>query len=229
MGLVMGRVYFPGQVPSLEELAARVTARSGLLTRAEPSDLGDGFYQVHGQLAFACVPELWVEVYCYSPEQRQRNVEMFIDSGLVSPDARHAPRPPGATVHVQTFVGVEPTLFFQTELALEELGGELGESFPEEARSEYGQPLTEAELLRRVRDAQVAMRPVVWASALLMPLLLPLHIAWTLVRLPWMLWKARRLLRERGGFPFRLSDHEDISEGIRLPPRRPQPPSQDPS
>ena len=229
MGLVMGRVYFPGQVPSLEELAARVTARSGLVVRAEPSELQDGFYQVHGRLAFACVPELWVEVYCYTQEQRQRNVEMFVDFGLVSPEAVHAPRPPGATVHVKTFVGVEPTLFFQTELALEELGGELSEGFPEEARLEYGRPLTEAELRRRIRDAAAAMRPVWWASALLLPLLLPLHLVWTLVRLPWMLWKARRLLHERGGFPFPLADQEDISEGIRLPPRRRPPPSPNPS
>ena len=225
MGLVMSQVYFPGQVPSLEELAARVTARSGLLVRAEPSELQDGFYQVHGRLEFACLPGLWLEVYCYTQEQRQRNVEMFVDFGLVSPEARHAPRPPGATVHVQTFVGVEPTLYFQTVLALEDLGGELSESFPEEARSAYGQPLTEAELLRRVRDAQAAMRPVVWWTSLLMPLLLPIHIAWTLVRLPWMLWKARRLLRERGGFPFLVSDQEDISEGMQLPPRCRKPPS----
>jgi hypothetical protein len=227
MGLVMSQVYFPGQVPSLEELAARVTARSGLLVRAEPSELQDGFYQVHGRLEFTCLPGLWVEVYCYTQEQRQRNVEMFVDFGLVSPEARHAPRPPGATVHVKTFVGVEPTLFFHTVLALQDLGGELSESFHEVARSEYGQPLTEAELLRRVRDAQAAMRPVFWVSALLMPLLLPVHIAWTLVRLPWMLWKARRLLRERGGFPFSLSGQEDISQGIRLPPRRREPPPAD--
>ena len=54
MGLVTSRVYFPGQVPSLEVLAARVTARSGLVVGAEPSELQDGFYQVHGRLAFAC-------------------------------------------------------------------------------------------------------------------------------------------------------------------------------
>jgi hypothetical protein len=225
MGLVMSRVYFPGQVPSLEELAARVTARSGLLVGAEPSELQDGFYQVHGRLAFACLPELWLEVYSYTQAQRQRNVEMFVDFGLVSPEARHAPRPPGATVHVQTFVGVEPTLFFQTVLALEDLGGELSDSFPEKARSEYGQLLTEAEMLRRVREAQAAMRPVVWATSLLLPLLLPIHLVWTLVRLPWLLRKARRLLRERGGFPFSLSGQEDISEGMRLPPRRRGPPS----
>jgi hypothetical protein len=69
------------------------------------------------------------------------------------------------------------------------------------------------------------MPPVVWATSLLLPLLLPIHLAWTLVRLPWLLWKAHRLLRERGGFPFSLSGQEDISEGMRLPPRRQGPPS----
>jgi hypothetical protein len=229
MGLVMGEVRFPGEPPGLEEIAARVTARSGLGVVAEPFPNPDGFYQVYGQLSFPCAPETAVELFCYSPAQRRRNVEMFVESGLVSPEARRAPLPAGSVVHLRSIIGVEMTLFIQAELALEELGGTLHEPPSEEMRQEYGGSLTEAELLRRIRDMEVAMRPALWATVLLLPLLLPIQLVWTLVRLPWTLWKARQLLRERGGFPFSLSDQEDISEGIRLPHRRRPPPSTDPS
>jgi hypothetical protein len=225
MGLVMGEVRFPGEPPGLEEIAARVTARSGLQVVAEPLLNPDGFYQLHGRLSFACASQAAVELFCYSPAQRRRNVEMFVESGLVSPEARQAPLPDGSVVHLRSFIGVEMTLFIQAELALEALGGTLREPLSEEMRREYGSPLTEAELFRRIRDVDEAMRPIRRASSILLPLLLPVHIAWTLVRLPWTLWKARRLLRERGGFPFLVAEQEDISQGIRLPPRRREPPS----
>jgi hypothetical protein len=227
MGLVMSEVRFPGEPPGLEETAARVTERSGLRVVAEPLLNPDGFYQVHGRISFACAPETALELFCYSPGPRRRNVEMFVESGLVSPEARQVPLPAGSVVHLRTFIGAEPTLLFQTELALEELGGALPRPLSEEARREYGGPVTEAELLRRIRDMEVAMRPALWATVLLVPLLLPIQLVWTLVRLPWTLWKARRLLRERGGFPFLLSDQEDISEGIRIPLRRRPPRSRD--
>jgi hypothetical protein len=225
MGLVMGEVRFPGEPPGLEEIAARVTARSGLGVMAEPLPNPDGFYQVYGQLSFACAPETAVELFCYSPAQRRRNVEMFVESGLVSPDARRVPLPAGSVVHLRTFIGVEMTLFIQTELALEELGGTLRDPLSEQTRQEFGGPLTKAELFRRIRDMEAAMRPARWATLLLLPPLLPIQLVWTLVRLPWTLWKARQLLRERGGFPFLVAEQEDISEGIRLPPRRREPPS----
>jgi hypothetical protein len=229
MALVLGEVSFPERPPSLEALAEKMTARGGLPVRAEPVESEPGWYRLHGRLSFACLPGLSVEVYCYSEEQRRRNVEMFVEFGLVSPKAGEEPLQPGCVVHVRSYLGVEPTLFFQTELALEELGGTLREPFDEETRRQYGGPLSEDELLRRVRDQAAAMRPVWWASAFLMPLLLPVHLAWTLVRLPWLLWRAHRLLRERGGFPFVASEHGDVSEGITLPPRCRQPPSEGPS
>jgi hypothetical protein len=225
MGLVMSEVRFPGEPPDLDEIAARVTARSGLQVVAEPLLNPDGFYQLHGRLSFACAPEAGVELSCYSPAQRQRNVEMFVEFGLVSPEAKEAPIPAGSVVRLRSFIGVEMTAFIQAELAMEELGGTLREPLPEEMRQEYGGRLTEVELRRRIQDVYEAMRPIRRASSILLPLLLPVWFVGALVRLPWTLWKARRLLRERGGFPFSLSGQEDISQGIRLPPRRREPPA----
>jgi hypothetical protein len=217
MGLVMGQVHFPEAPPTLEEIRDRLAGRSGLALRADPLPDSEGFYQLHGRLAFACAPEFGVELYCYAPDQRRRNVALFVDFGLVAPEALQNPIRPGSAVHLRSFIGMEPTLFLQTEMALEELGGTLREPFTEDVRQEYGRPLTEAELLRRIQDVQAAMRPVGWVCALLGPVLLAFHLVWVLVRLPWILLKARRLLRERGGFPFSLSDQEDVSEGITFP------------
>jgi hypothetical protein len=224
MGLVKGEARFPGDPPGLEAIAERVTARSGLQAVAEALEDYDGFYQLHGRIGFTCALQTTVEVYCYSPEQRQRNVELFAEAGLVSPEATKTPPRPGSVVHLKSFIGVEPTLLFQTELALEELGGTLRGPFPEDMRQEYGGPLTEAELLRRIEETQVAMRPVGEAMAQQMQQL-PDLIAQSLARLPQMLEQAQKLLRERGGFPFPLSDQEDVSEGITYPPREEPPPS----
>jgi hypothetical protein len=224
MGLVKGEVRFPGDPPSLDSIAERVTARSGLLALAEPLEDTAGFYQLYGRVGFACAPETAVKVYCYSPEQRQRNVELFVEAGLVSPEAKKTPFCPGSVVHLKSFVGVEPTLLFQTELALEELGGTLREPFPEDMRQEYGGPLTEAELLRRIEEMQASMPPVAEMMAQQVQQL-PNLIAASLARLPQMIEQAQKLLRERGGFPFPLSDQEDVSEGITYPPRQGPPSS----
>jgi hypothetical protein len=71
MGLVIGWASFPDQPPSLEAVAQRVAARSGLSVKAEPLGLFDGWYVVHGRLSFACVPGLSVEVSCRSAEKMQ--------------------------------------------------------------------------------------------------------------------------------------------------------------
>jgi hypothetical protein len=227
MALVMAEAHFPGDPPSLEAIAERVTARSGLRAVAEPLEDTAGFYRLYGRVGFACAPQTAVKVSCYSSEQRQRNVELFVEAGLVSPEAKKTPLRPGSVVHLKSFVGVEPTLLFQTELALEELGGTLREPFPEDMRQEYGGPLTEAELLRRIEEVQEAMRPVGEMMAQQMQQL-PDLIAQSLARLPEMLERAQKLLRERGGFPFPLSEQEDVSEGITFPPR-PEPPPSKPS
>jgi hypothetical protein len=88
MGLVGGWVSFPEQPPTLEALAERVAARSGLSVKVEALGLFDGWYLVHGRLSFAWVPGLSVEVSCHSPEKMRqmgrRNVESLVRSGVGS-------------------------------------------------------------------------------------------------------------------------------------------------
>jgi hypothetical protein len=233
MGLVLGEVSFPEQPPSLEALAARITARSGLPVRAEPAASEPGWYRLHGRLSFACVPELGVEVYSYSEEQRQRNVAMFVEFGLVSPAARQAPLRPGCVVHVKSYVGVEPTLFLQTELALEDLGGTLSEPFTEDVRREYGGPITEEELRRRIGAAHRHFFVLgCLLNLLLLPIQLPFLIVGILWRVGWTLVQAPRVyrqLQQRGEYPIPLSSQKDISEGIRIPFRRRPPPTEGPT
>src|SRR5438552_2256 len=101
MGLVMGGVSFPDQPPSLGAVAGRITERSRLAVRAEPLDLIDGTYLLRGQLSFACVPRVCVEVSCHEPEQRwrleveyrRRTREEAVACGLASPEVLQAPLP----------------------------------------------------------------------------------------------------------------------------------------
>jgi hypothetical protein len=231
MGLVLGQVSFPGDPPGLEEVADRITARSGLPVRAEPLD-SYGMYRLHGRLSFICAPEVGVELYCYTREQRQRTMGMFVEFGMVSPEALEAPLRPGCVVHLKSYVGVEPTLFLQAQLALEELGGTLSEPLSDDLRQKYGGPVTLAEVHRRVRAEQRAMATVCLVNLLLLPVQLPLFIVGVLWRVTWTFIKAPgiyRELRQRGGHPIPLSTQDDISEGLRIPFRRRPPPSAGPS
>jgi hypothetical protein len=220
MGLVEGWVSFPEQPPSLEALAERVAARGGLSVKVEVLGLFDGWYLVLGRLSFACVPGLSVEVSCRSPEKMRqvgrRNVESLVWSGVIPAarlEAPLPPLPPGCVVDVRSYVGVEPTLFYQTLLALEDLGGTLSlidKPLPDDIRREYddarqkfGGPVTEAELRRRLRAAQWDFfRKACLVNLLLLPVQLPLFLAelfWELlVRFPRRLRRAQRQLRQRG-------------------------------
>ena len=171
MGLQIGWVSFPDQPPNLEAVAERVAARSGLSVKVEALGLFDGWHLVHGRLSFACVPTLSVEVSSRSPERMRqagrRHTESLVRSGVIPParlEAPLPPLPPGCVVDVKSYAGVEPTLFYQTLLALEDLGGTLSlldKPLPDDMRLEYddarrkfGGPVTEAELRRRLRAAQ---------------------------------------------------------------------------
>jgi hypothetical protein len=116
-------------------------------------------------------------------------------------------------VDVKSYVGVEPTLFYQTLLALEDLGGTLSlidKPLPDDMRREYddarrtfGGPATEAELRRRPRAAQGELfRKACLINLLLLPVQLPLFVAevsWELlVNFPRRLRRAQRQLRQRG-------------------------------
>jgi hypothetical protein len=193
----MDLVSFADQPPNLEVLAARVAARSGLSVQTEPLGLEEGRYRVHGRVSFASLPKVSVEVSCDSPEwQRQRKrreVESLVESGVLSPkrlQALEGPPRPGCQVWVKGSGSTDPTLFWYTVLALEDLGGTVTDGtdkplsdrvrrFYDDLRRQYSEPVAEADLLRRVRAADWSE---FWKLCLALPILLPmLVLLWTVL------------------------------------------------
>jgi hypothetical protein len=130
------------------------------------------------------------------------NVEVTCDSA-----ALERPSPPGCQVWVKGFGSVEPTLFWYTALALEDLGGAMSgmgsprvRRYYDDRRRQYGGPVTEADLLRRVRAAD---RSEVWKTCLALPILLPVSaLIWAVVGmllLRDLLREFVRPWRQRGG------------------------------
>jgi hypothetical protein len=189
-------ISFSDRPPSLEALAERVAARSGLSVQVDPLSLEDGRYLVQGRLSFACLPKVTVEVTCDSPEWKRhlkrRQIEVLGAGGRIPPrhlQALERPRPHGCQVWVKGFGSVEPALFWYTVLALEDLGGALSRTdkplshrerrYYDDLRRQYGESLTEADLFRRVRAAD---RSQFWKTCLAFPILLPVSaLFWTVV------------------------------------------------
>ena len=74
-----------------------------------------------------------------------------------------------------------------TQLALESLGGTSSWEIPGEYRREFGQPITESELMDRLRKAKRHMRRIEWTLILMLPILIPSFVVvsiWTLVTAP---------------------------------------------
>ena len=219
-------ISFSDQPPSLEALAEGVAARSGLSVQAKPLSLMGGFYQLHGRLSFACLPKVTVEVTCDSPEwwkrqMERREIEAPGAGVRISPRHRRAlerPLPPGYQVYVIGYGSVEPTLFWHAVLALEDLSGAAmsgmdkplsnrARRYYDDLRRQYGEPLTEADLLRRVRAANWSH---FWKTCLALPILLPVSgLVWTAAGIllirellrqferPWR--QEQRQRRQRGG------------------------------
>ncbi len=251
MGLVFGWVSFPGQPPTLDAVSARIAERSGLAVEAEPLGLFDGTYVLHGRLSFAKVRGVSVEVSCPEPERRWRLLaeetrlrrKMAVECGLASPEVLQAPLPPQPTGCVVDVRGpfAEPTLFYQTLLALEDLGGtpcEMGKPLPdrerrayEEARRQYGGPVSRAELRRRLHAAERAMGITVLAHLVLLPVTIPLLAVQVLWEVLWAFPKRHRAFMERwqlGEFAAPRPRQGDVPSSVGLPPEAQEPPSQDP-
>jgi hypothetical protein len=186
MGICSAHALFSEHLPSLEELRQQVAQRSGLAVglTAEGPD--------RGRLFFACVPKEGINVERNTPEKIQQAAAIVDEMGLKglfpsSSDSR-------TSIRLQTYVGLEPTLFFQACQALAELGGELVRLTPEEPVQEWLRPLTESELHMRVRRAH---RQAFWMSLLIMPMLMVLVPFW-LVMAFWNLIAVRPMDRYRG-------------------------------
>ena len=217
MGLVFDQVSFDGRTPNLTQIAETVAELTQLPVVVEESDaeLKQDLYDQHGHIAFACAAKELLELFSYrSGAVRQLCDDMF--DGVDVPIAKHVTglnEPPGTqTLYLRGAVGLE-TLMGATRVALEALGGRPRHPLDDETRRYYGRPVSEAELMERLRQLrrQVQRATVLWV--LLLPVTLPLFLVGlilSLVMMPWRLWKAWRIAKEA----IAKRDHEKMLRSV---------------
>ncbi len=206
MGLLMGEVTFHGPAPDLDRIVEKMAEISGLQVsvREEDAAIKDELRDISAKLVFTCAPDEYIEVYTYRPGGvKQSCDEMFEGQpdpflGLV--EGYHV-TDESQVVYWKTYVGAEPTLCVVTDLALEALGGRCPEPTPEDLRRQFGGPVTPAELQRRRRKARRGLRMGCALQVLLLPITIPLCLLsflWFVVAMPWRIWRAYKLCRDRG-------------------------------
>jgi len=200
MGIVVNEVAFEGRAPQLSDIADKITELSGLPLSVTESgaDVKGDLFDLHGYLAFACAAEQPLEIYAYRGRAvRDLCEEMFGNVRLPMTKCVQGINEPAGTqsVYLTGYLGQEPTLLVATTLALEALGGRPKYPIGDEARREYGTPITPAQLEERRRKVAKQMRSAVMVGLLLLPVIIPLWIVGLVVMMPWSIWKAYKLYR----------------------------------
>ena len=83
-------------------------------------------------------------------------------------------------------------------LALESLGGVLGETVSQEVRRECGRPITETELAERHRRNERALKKLRLTAIVMLPILVPVYFLWgiwTVIAAPFRIWRTLRAMR----------------------------------
>jgi hypothetical protein len=177
MGIVIQEITFDGRAPSLAQIAEKITALCGLpvmVTESNAEIKGD-LYDLHGQIAFTGVPEEQINLWTYRPG----TVRQFFQDAVGEVELPSAQNVTSLTeaegtqaVHLESFVGKEPTLFNTTVWALEALGGRSRQPVSNEVQA-YRQPLTADELHERQRLVHKQVRNAMLVGCLLLPCLIP--------------------------------------------------------
>jgi hypothetical protein len=205
MGVVVQEVIFDAPAPTAVAIAARVAELVGLplITRDAPSGIRGSFRDLHAHIAFEAHPDAEIELTAYSAGAvRQFLRRTGVDTMPMASHVQGVNEAEGKqTVYVRGYVGQEPTLFFATTLALEQLGGLLREPIPENVRREYGHSISSAELSRRHRTAQKHMLLTFAASLLLLPILVPVWTVMALITMPYRIWKAQQVVKKHRSCP----------------------------
>ncbi|MDB5356350.1 MAG: hypothetical protein JWN24_2803 [Phycisphaerales bacterium] len=204
MGIISEEVRFEGQAPEAARIADKVTEIIGLPMTLEESgpEMRCDCHFLHARLAFARFPDRRVELTAYHPGGVKEFLKrMGTDTLPIAHAVQGANEPPGTqTVYIRGYIGQEPTIIFATILALEALGGHLREPVSEEMRREYGSRITTMELDRRHRKLFRQGLVKLLLGVILLPILFPLGVAsivWHLVKTPWQIRKAMKLVRSR--------------------------------
>ncbi|WP_254508904.1 hypothetical protein [Anatilimnocola floriformis] len=194
MTLVVANATFAGPAPSLAEICAEIEKICGQPVIAK--DHGEHeLREWSADIAFACTPNNTIEIYVFSPEKLAAfNADFFGELMAAARLKKLNDNGPSRTVNLRGYLGQELTLLGMAELALENLSGKLQFPFSSERRAELNQPITAKELVSRRRRAgrQSSMTNLVLAFAL--PIVVIWSIAVALIRLPFNLWRAWRML-----------------------------------
>jgi hypothetical protein len=194
MGIVLGRVVFDGDPPQLAAIVESLERVTGLAVDVDscPHD-PDGLYSFHARLAFACDPTLDIEVYAYEPgavkklcgemlpaEAPWMTMTAMVQGARETADHRT----------VYTRGGQDITLMVAVDLALEALGGVPTSRVSPADEASFSVRITPEELARRRRKSR---RDGYWMMAIVVPLTvlaLPFSLLWSVLTLPWRLWRA---------------------------------------
>lgn len=203
MAIVTEKARFKTPAPRLKQIADTITEICGLPVTVEESgaEIKGGLYDFHAHLAFSSEPKDKLEIHAYIPGIVQKNYEQMRagEMGEFAPKAQEWDEPSEfQTVHLQIYLGQEPTLLMVTALALEKLGGEIKKPFSEEMRQEFGGKLT-PEILRerhkKMRRQMLLPGLLFWVT---MPVWLVYKLLTSIVTMPYGIWKAYRFAKEKG-------------------------------
>lgn len=196
MGMICSVTKFDFPAPQPELIARKVSEICGLhahYTRNEHTL--DDVHEFSGTLCFETVPEEKIELYAY----RQGAIKRFNEE-LGMPDHGARIKTQGYSdadgvqrVYLDSYVGCELTLFHITELALLKLGG--NSERPSDAPAEHDRILTIEELRARFqanKEIHRKNRPWYVLYGVFLVLCLPFQLVWTIVSMPFMLFRQRR-------------------------------------
>jgi len=175
MGKVMGEVTFRSAPPTPAAVAERATEIVGLTIVAK--ELGRVDAYVHADFRFEAFPKvsIYVEGDYGKPFLIPRSRAAIDDT----PAGVNGSIELGAdpfVYHIESYTGVEPTLQYAIELALEALGGISSGPLADNTRREYGRLITAKELTRRRRKVTRKNQLIfIWLLAI-SPILLVLSI-----------------------------------------------------
>ena len=173
MGITSAEVAFPHHAPPVSDICARATEICSLPVVVLES-YTDKLLEFHALIAFECAQDRPLDLFAY----RQGSVAGSV--GVAEPADTQ-------TVHLQGFAGEDPTLMVTTRMALESLGGTSSRELLGDDRREFGQTITESELMERLRKAKRHMRRIEWTLILMLPILIPWFAVvsvWNLVTTP---------------------------------------------
>ncbi len=203
MGIVTCDVAFADQLPTLGQICAKIESICTLPVVIIESST-DELQDIDATIAFECDQDCKLQLSAYRPGAIDRfcNDEFSEDPQfgevmkrvMKSAGEAHEQR----SIHLRSYVGLEPALMCTTALALEALGGTPCKPIGDEERAEYGRPITESELMRRYELQRKDNRSMSWLFILLLPVLIPLWIVtmiWFILTLPFGLMRANRLVK----------------------------------